>query len=222
MQEVPLPMYTVQDEKIARLEALVHRLLQDYRIGSSLMGPFPSADSAVGLRRAGSYYHLSNTLNVQPTLTTNAPSANYLYAVPFYTPSPVIADRIAILGVSAGDAGNARLGIYDSDRNCYPSRLLLDAGTVDTSSTGLKAITIRQGLARGLKWLVAVFNATPTVRTVDVAGPGIWSPLGVNPSTLRPFGGWYKSFNYAALPSVYPSGGTEWSDPLALALRLAV
>lgn len=220
MQEVPLPLYTPQDEKIRQLEAKVNRLLQDHRIGASLMGPFPSADSVMGLRHAGNHYFESNTLNIRPLHGTQALTANYLFAVPFYVPnSPSIADRIA-LDVTTGAGGNVRLGIYDSDRNCYPRHLLVDAGTASTASTGVKAKTIRQGLTRGLKWLVVVSSGTATV--IKVGTSGFWTPLGIDPSDWTYYPGWSVAFNYAALPALFPAGGSKCNWGPSLLLRFAV
>ncbi len=222
MQEVPLPIYTAQDERVQRLEALVGRLIGDYSIGATFFGPLPGAPSAVSLRRTGAYYP-SNALGMALTASTpGVTTANRLYAAPFYTPSvPNIADRIALIVTNAGGA-NARLGIYDSDRTLYPSHLLLDAGTVSTGSGGVKTKTIRQGLSRGLKWLVVVFSGTPTVRKADSGYENTWAPLGFDPATLFHYLGWYVAFSYAALPARYPTGGaaTTW-EPLLL-LRFAV
>ena len=50
-----------------------------------------------------------------------------------------------------------RLGIYNSSETTFePNTVVLDAGTVDTSSTGIKEITISQTLNAGLYFLTAV------------------------------------------------------------------
>ncbi|KKL85171.1 hypothetical protein LCGC14_1957380 [marine sediment metagenome] len=219
------PIYDSKEARIRRLEAQVGRLLHDYRIGASFIGSFPEAASSMSLRHAGNDYHLSNTLNVRPTLVPTGTAPNLLYAVPFYIPNiGSIASRIAI-EVTTLQSGNARLGIYDSDRNLYPSRLLLDAGVVSTSSTGVKASSVfRQGLTRGLKWLAVVYSASPTVRGIMASTPNVggWNPLGVNLGTWAYYMGWQVAHSYAALPAVYPAGGSKNVQISTLMLRFAV
>ena len=215
------PVYDSKEARIRRLEAQVGRLLQDSRIGASFTGPLPESASALGLRRTGVYYP-SNTLNILPTFGGSAPGADVLNAVPFYVPdSSRIADRIAI-EIATGAAGNIRLGIYDSDRNLYPGRLLLDAGATSTASASLKEMTIRQGLTRGLKWLAMVQSGTALLRRISPAAPGIWAPLGFNASTEQVTVNWYVAFNYAALPAKFPvgAGGGQWGP--VIYLRFAV
>ena len=71
-------------------------------------------------------------------------------------PTTITVDRIAVNIQGAGSAGAVvRLGIYESN-NGVPGALVLDAGTVDTTSTGTKTITISQTLAAGYYYLAAV------------------------------------------------------------------
>ena len=76
-------------------------------------------------------------------------------------------DRIGT-EITTGAAGSAvRLGLYTNDTSTgLPSSLLLDAGTVDGSSTGVKEITISQTIAAtDVYWLVAVAQGgTPAAR----------------------------------------------------------
>lgn len=78
---------------------------------------------------------------------------NRLFALPFNVGASRAFDRIAVnsLGVAAT---NVRLGIY-ADSNGKPGALILDAGTVATTSAGLAQITISQTLS-GRVWLACV------------------------------------------------------------------
>ena len=136
-------------------------------------------------------------------MTTGAPTANILRAMPLIV-GKVTLDRIAI-NVLTQVAGNARLGIYSDDGNCYPSSLILDAGAVDTGSTGVKAIEISRALPPGLYWLVLVGSAAPTIRVLDLTG---CMPIlgGGNTLTTTTGVGWTVAFNYAALPATFPGG----------------
>jgi len=76
------------------------------------------------------------------------------------------ADRIGI-EVTAGGAGSTiGLAIYNSDSTGMPGTLVLDAGTVDASTTGFKEIAISQILGAGTYWLAALYvtGTAPTVR----------------------------------------------------------
>ena len=134
-------------------------------------------------------------------LTTGAPTANILRAMPLLIPLGRTLDRIAI-NVTTLTAGKARLGIYSDNGNCYPNSRVLDAGEVDTGSTGVKAVNINQTLTPGLYWLVMVNNAASTIRALSVGGVmpilGLASDLGTAPGV-----GWSVAFDYAALPATF-------------------
>lgn len=73
--------------------------------------------------------------------------------VPIPVPRSLTIDRIGIeVTSSATGSPTVRLGVY-ADANGVPGALILDAGTVDASTTGFKEITISQALTAGLVWL---------------------------------------------------------------------
>jgi hypothetical protein len=147
-------------------------------------------------------------------LSTGAPTANVLRAVPFIVPYNTTLDRIAI-NVTTLTAGNQRLGIFSDDGNCHPGARLLDAGVVTTGTTGVKSITISQAVAAGtLLWLVSVGDAAPTVRSLPVTGA--MDILGMD-NTLGTAGGigWSVAYTYAALPATWPgSDAVITADPV--------
>jgi hypothetical protein len=100
-------------------------------------------------RRSG-YYYVGAPMSAgsNGTITTNR-----LYAIPFFVGSSTSFDRIAIISIAVANS-SVRLGIY-ADSNGKPGALILDAGTVATTSTANATITINQTLS-GLVWLVAV------------------------------------------------------------------
>ena len=83
--------------------------------------------------------------------------------------------------------------------------LLLDAGVVDTSTTGVKSITIRQALNPGLYWLACVGDGTaPYVRSFAIAGLQTDYAMGYdNTLSASPSFGYSYSFTYAALPASF-------------------
>lgn len=126
-------------------------------------------------------------------------TANWLYHIPIYLYPNTTISKMAI-EVTTGVAGNARLGIY-KNTNGLPSTLVLDAGTVSTATTGIKAIT---GLSTsiiegGWYWVSIVANATPNIAhgTFGNFPLGTQSGAFVN-SMIQCV---YESFAYAALPS---------------------
>jgi len=86
-------------------------------------------------------------------------------------------DRITIEVTTAGSVGSLiRLGIYNTDSGGFPSTLVLDAGTVDSTTTGVKSITITQTLAPGLYCLVACAQGAPVSDPVVRMGNALLIP----------------------------------------------
>jgi len=195
---------------------LVRTFTKGWTLNKFLQGAGVNADPTEVDAPAGDYYALQRHLlasryhsgqpgsaNITRTLV-----ANRLYAVPFFTPIARTVTRIAI-HVTTAVAGNARLGIYQDNGSIYPGSLVIDAGTVDTSTTGLKAIT---GLsvsfsANTLYWMVLVSDGTATLAATD--SPSTWGLLGFNTAfNLSEPNCYYVSFTYDALPATYPAGAT--------------
>jgi len=153
-------------------------------------------------------------------LTTVAASANVLRAIPFLVARTITLDQIAI-NVTTLIAGKARLGIYLDDGTIYPEQRLLDAGEVDTGTTGVKALSINQTLTTGLYWLVHVANAAPTLRAVAVGG--LLPILGIDSGIGTAFGvGYSRSYTYAALPDPFGAGATVMTGTQpAICVRLS-
>jgi hypothetical protein len=163
----------------------------------------------------GDYYALTRFLlpsryHVFPggTNTTHTLTANQLCAVPFFTPVARTVTRLAI-HVTTAFAGNARLGVYQDNGSIYPGALVLDAGTVDTGTTGLKEITgLNISLAANtLYWLALVANAASTIAGISL-GQG-WTPLGYGISLATQGSSlWTVSYTYDTLPATFPGGAT--------------
>lgn len=138
--------------------------------------------------------------------STFAITANRLYALPFFCPVLFIMGQIDI-NVTTLAAGNVRLGIYEDNGKCAPGKLLLDAGTVDVSATGVKGVTVTKNLRGGkLYWLALVSDVAPTLRA-SVADSHLVSFFGLSSALSTALGAfYYKSFTYAALPD--PFGNT--------------
>ena len=73
-----------------------------------------------------------------------------------YFPRPTAVDLIRCQVTTASVAGVARLGIYAQNATTgLPGTLLLDAGTVSTTTTGIKSITISTTIS-GMVWCALV------------------------------------------------------------------
>jgi len=141
-------------------------------------------------------------------LVTSSLIADVLVAIPFITPKNITLDRIAVRVTTQALAKQIRLGIYIDDGNLYPGSLILDAGTVSATGTGVRTITINQTLYKNrLYWLCLVSNGTPTV--VVAPFDSIVPILGYdNTLPLTPGTGYSVAFAYAALPDPFPAGAS--------------
>lgn len=108
------------------------------------------------------------------------------------------------IGVTSGGTSGSvhRLGIYDTAADGTPGSLILDAGTVATTTTGDKEITgLSAQLTPGLYWLTAVQQGAPstpaTIRTLTE------SDYGPSSAASNAAGGWYEAGATGALPATY-------------------
>lgn len=112
------------------------------------------------------YYKLETGMYYRPypeTVLTqdNVSSANRGYMVPIVLGESVTFDRIAVTVAGSATAGStARLAIYSSNSSGVPTTRVADYGTVDTSTTGAKSITISQTLSAGIYWIAISCSST--------------------------------------------------------------
>jgi hypothetical protein len=120
------------------------------------------------------------------TNTTLTVTNGTLIISPFFFAGPVSIDRLGVQVATAGGSGSViRLGIYASTDTLLPGSLILDAGTVDGTTTGSKEITVAESLAAGMYWVGAVGQGTPSPEPVLRARTGIIVPTlneGNNPN----------------------------------------
>ncbi|KKM85336.1 hypothetical protein LCGC14_1290030 [marine sediment metagenome] len=167
-------------------------------------------------RISGNYYS-APSLARQGT-GDQAIGADLMHAIPFpVSRGPETFDRIAI-SVSTGGGGGAkiRLAIYN-DSNGRPGSLVLDAGEVDVTSTGYKAITISQELETGWYWLCFLCNDA-TVRVMMNASPVDMSHVGWESGEFDTHG-LRVSQTYGAAPDPAPTFVANQSRQYIVALR---
>lgn len=97
-------------------------------------------------------------------------------ATPIAIEHPALFSQISVEVTSPAAAGGVvRLGIYSDNGAGQPGPLLLDAGVVPTTTTGLVSITIAQLISPGLYWLAAQPEvAAATLRSVIGSVSGLW------------------------------------------------
>lgn len=100
-------------------------------------------------------------------------TADTAAAAPFAVPRATSFDQLSIEVTTAAAGSTVRLGVYADDGQGRPGARVLDAGTVDGASLGLKTLAAGFTLQPGLYWLVAAARGgSPNIRTG--AGGGGW------------------------------------------------
>ena len=109
-----------------------------------------------------------------------------------------------IIEVTTAQAGTGiKMAMYSANANGTPNALLVDAGTIDCSTTGIKTLVISTAVGKGMYWLVLKSDSN-TVVIRGVAPTNISCFLGTlttNMSTFRT--GLRQAIAYAA----------AWADP---------
>lgn len=117
--------------------------------------------------RTGQYISVASTVNPSTAALSNSQlRASYIDLAAAGT-----ADRIGVEVTTLQSGAVGRLGIWATNLSTgLPGSLLLDAGTIDGSSTGFKEITISLALNPGRYWLGYVSQSSGTAPTVRVMG----------------------------------------------------
>lgn len=120
--------------------------------------------SMAGAAVWASGYYMSNIYASAGSAQAPSLLADTQHYVPFWCPWDVTVDRIAVQVFTGQTSANARLGIYSPDGTTNgPGALLLDAGEISCTSSGVKELTISQALSGGVLYWLAVLNKTANV-----------------------------------------------------------
>lgn len=157
------------------------------------------------------------------TIVTNTYTINRLFYYPLFIQENISLDRLGAECTTAVASSTFRLGLYNSDTNGVPSTLILDAGTIDTSTTGLKSITISQTLSAGFYFLAFAQQGGATNATMRAITSitGNWSPVA---STTMSSSSYYTCFIQSSISGSFPSNATPTVDilnPLRMQFRIA-
>lgn len=156
--------------------------------------------AAVGFK-SGVYYTVP-----APNVTTVGTAQGDCRAVGLKVDKTTSFDRIACEVTTAGTGTSVmRLGIYADDGGGYPGALLLDAGTIDATSTGSKQITIAVTLTPGVWWLPVspqTITGSPVLRGTN--SPYLIAPK-VSLTDSAGFNSWKQTGITGALPAAWSS-----------------
>lgn len=162
-------------------------------------GPMGSAGLFTGLR----YYASPSSAR-----TTASVADGVACAHPFWVGQTTTFERIGAEVTTAVAASAVRLGVYADTGRGSPGARILDAGTIDSTTTGAKEITISTTLQPGLYWLTTVAQGgAPTMR----AHNGTLFPVGAGSlAAATGAGGIFTGVLTAAtvsgaLPATYPA-----------------
>jgi hypothetical protein len=152
--------------------------------------------------------------------STLAATLNLAYFSPVYFPRPTAVDQIRAQVTTAGAAGAVvRLGIYrQNPATGLPGTLLLDAGTVDATTTGVKTISVSETIT-GMVWCVVVTQVvTATLRSSTAVNQGYYG--GAGDGNLNSNTGPTQSGVTGALPASATATTTATNMPVSQ-LRVA-
>lgn len=115
--------------------------------------------------RSATYFDGHVTTNSSTTFTV---ATNRMYLTPVFVPRVISFDRIAVnTTTTAGTI--VRMGLYAPDVNNEPYSLILDAGTISTTASGVREIAISVTLSPGFYYTATWWDGAPTV-TCTTAG----------------------------------------------------
>jgi len=140
----------------------------------------------------------------------------------FWNPHEQTISDLAIYVSGAAPAGGLlRLGLYSPHANGYqPGALIVDAGTVNSTTTGQKVVTgLSAVLPEGLIFLATAVQGTGTGACSMYGGPGVLLSGSISPSSTANFNH-YQAGVTGALPSTAtPSGLLTGSSVVIATLK---
>jgi hypothetical protein len=200
------------------------RLADNAAVAAFVSAPgmsWTQAKGQTGLFTASRYYTAPSSARTTASLADGT-----LCAHPFWVGQPMSFDRIGAEITTLIAASSVRLGIYADNGRGSPGALIVNAGTIDSSSTGAKELVIATNLQPGLYWpCVVPQGGAPTMR----AHNGTLFPVGAGSlATATGSGGIFSGVVTAAgavpgaLPASFPAITNYQAFSPLVALRSAV
>lgn len=153
-----------------------------FHTATGATGPQGPAGPGMALPYISGMYIDQRPVAVTPT--SAAPGAGTIFYVMQYIYTPVTFVSIGINVTALGTGSTVRLGLYQVNQAAFtPTTRIADYGTVDTSTTGAKEITVSQAIASAGWWAFA-YLAAGTAPTVSVATSSS-TPHNIGATTLN-------------------------------------
>lgn len=170
--------------------------------------------------RSGAYLF---TVGAGSAANSTTVSVNTVCATPIIIPANTTADRICLYINTGVATALWRLGIHADNGSIYPGAQVLDAGTVDASSTGAKEITPGSAavLTRGVYWLVAK-SETAFAAARGTSGPVFGVLPSSNSNTSDVCAGYICTQAGAGLPTTWPAWGVAGTGVIVTAPRVGI
>jgi hypothetical protein len=135
------------------------------------------------------------------------PTKDTVFAMPVYIRNSFTLTRITVNVTSGTASSEVRMGIYSSNSNFQPSSLVVDAGTVSSTTSGFKTVTISTSLQPGVYWFAVVAQgagSAPTVTNYNSITVAPYMPISLTTTPTTSFATSYRMTGITgALPSVF-------------------
>lgn len=165
--------------------------------GAALFGGFRVMSS-------GNYYGANGGMP-----GANAFANQQMWAAPLWVPHAITIDRLACEVTVLAAGSTVRLGLYGSTVADTPGTLILDAGTVDSATTGIKEIlALSTRIPAGLYWLAGVSQGgTPTLRSIgNSSAPPVASTAGGGSTGPNAY---FQNGVTAGMPAIFAASGAS-------------
>lgn len=164
-------------------------------------------------------------LSDTPSPAGAASVVDTLYAMPLIIPWGLSIQAVSLTVMTLSVGGNVRLGIYAHNHGTgSPGALVVDAGTISTTTTGIKDAATSTILPPGLYWFAFVSDAMGAAALLEVTtatqSMGLSIAAGGATTAVRRYGS--RAFVYAALPDPWGAVGV-WATtaPYRMTLKMA-
>ncbi len=221
-------LYLVTQKDDGTVDEIIQKVARPTSPGGSvttlrqLMGLAPVAfPGAVAMLRSGRYHFC----NPSASSSSQQPTNDMLYVMPFPVPRDVTPTRIGAEIVTGGSVGaTLRLVIYADDGSGGPGALVLDSavdgsastvlnnGLIDATNASTQEITISKALTAGLYWAGGVVQGAPATRPyVRCVTSGTF---GLGAATMAAMGA-------AASPVAYDQASVSGAPPATFTIAAA-
>jgi hypothetical protein len=151
----------------------------------------------------GSYY--GPIANALASITLN----RAIYT-PYYFPVPVVVDAIRCqVTTQAAAGGVVRMGLYGLASGGGPGELIVDAGTAETDTLGIKIVTFTPVTLHGLFYSVAVSQVQTATFRITQTSAAVFYPSLIDTSGLDRTGNVFEVVSGALPSTASPTSVTE-------------